>query len=394
MKFADRLKTFLIPMLLLIVWAMFTGWEPASIYSIPFFGIGMAALTKDRVTESKLVGFKSYPVGAVKIYAGSLVCLNTAGYAVPAADTVGFVIVGIADEQVDNSAGAAGDLWIKVKAPILARLDCTSITQAMLGRKVYVVDDHTVDEEFQNLTNSVLAGVLVEYISATEGWISIDPTVNMALNAPDEIVQSFSDAGAGAAGSREMLARNLTVAAAAGSATSTDPAMLGPGRFRVLGATLTKAANYIFGVIGRYGVTGAKTTTYPAGAVIGMIEDGVTEADGAIVAVLDGDTAATNAGAAFKVKSNNSIAASGFDFGVDLQDAAHDGFKAVDKDFYKKAVVRLVEDIVLHVMSGAPVDGASGTLAGIAGPGSIVLSTNGNIYSNTGTKASPTWTAR
>ena len=379
MTLAARLKTPLLAILALLVFAL-----PAY----------PAALTKDRITEQKLVNFKAYPIAAsTKIYAGSLACLNTSGYAGPCADTVGFIVVGIADAQADNSSGAAGDLWVKAVAPIVARLNATSITQAMLGRKVYVVDDNTIDEEFQNLTNSVLAGVLVEFISATEGWVLIDPAL-MALNAPDEIVQSFSGAGAGAAGSREMLARDLTVAAAAGSATSTDPAMLGSGRFKISGASLTKASNYIAGVMGRYGVTGTKTTTYPTGGVLGMIEDGVTAADGAVVAVLDGDTATTKAGAAFKVKNNNSIAASGFDFGVDLQDAAHDGFKAVDKDFYKKAVVRLVEDVVLHVMSGAPVDGASGTLAGTAGPGSIALSTNGNIYSNTGTKASPTWTTR
>ncbi len=31
------------------------------------------------------------------------------------------------------------------------------------------------------------------------------------------------------------------------------------------------------------------------------------------------------------------------------------------------------------------------TLAGVAGPGSIFMSTNGNVYINTGTKAVPTW---
>jgi hypothetical protein len=38
-----------------------------------------------------------------------------------------------------------------------------------------------------------------------------------------------------------------------------------------------------------------------------------------------------------------------------------------------------------------PVDGTSGTLAGVAGPGSILMRTNGAVYVNTNTKASPTW---
>ncbi len=41
--------------------------------------------------------------------------------------------------------------------------------------------------------------------------------------------------------------------------------------------------------------------------------------------------------------------------------------------------------------SSAPTDGTSGTLVGVAGPGSILMRTNGAVYVNTNTKASPTW---
>jgi hypothetical protein len=42
--------------------------------------------------------------------------------------------------------------------------------------------------------------------------------------------------------------------------------------------------------------------------------------------------------------------------------------------------------------SGAPTNGTSGTFNGQAGPGSILIDyTNGNIYVNAGTLASPTW---
>jgi len=45
------------------------------------------------------------------------------------------------------------------------------------------------------------------------------------------------------------------------------------------------------------------------------------------------------------------------------------------------------------VNAGAPVDGTSGTFAGIAQKGDLLLdSTNGNVYQNTNTQASPTWT--
>lgn len=43
--------------------------------------------------------------------------------------------------------------------------------------------------------------------------------------------------------------------------------------------------------------------------------------------------------------------------------------------------------------AGAPTDGTSGTYAGRAGPGSVLSDvTNTNLYINTGTLASPTWT--
>jgi len=62
---------------------------------------------------------------------------------------------------------------------------------------------------------------------------------------------------------------------------------------------------------------------------------------------------------------------------------AHDGGLYVGNDVWVRSGV------------GAPTDGASGTGAGKAGPGSLYMdatATTGKLYINTGTKASPTWT--
>jgi hypothetical protein len=96
----------------------------------------------------------------------------------------------------------------------------------------------------------------------------------------------------------------------------------------------------------------------------------------------------------FKVRCNNSTAASGPNFGLDLQDAAHDGYIPVDAAFYKSAPVRIVADVCLLVGSGDPVNGTTG--ANVCGPGSLyfdVAITTKAVYVNTNTKASPTWTA-
>ena len=164
----------------------------------------------------------------------------------------------------------------------------------------------------------------------------------------------------------------------------------------ISGAALSNAGIYLGAVIAQYALTGTISSTFPRGAVLASIEDGVTEADGAFVAYIDGDSSVTNANAAFKVMTNNSTAASGFAFGLDLQDAAHDGFNAVDDAFYTSAPLRLVRDVVWLAGDAVPTDGTSGTGAGVAGPGSIYSrtnDTNGEVYVNTNTQASPTWVA-
>lgn len=131
------------------------------------------------------------------------------------------------------------------------------------------------------------------------------------------------------AGSFQHLAPDLTLGAAVGSDLP-DTDFLAPVMGNVLdnGAPLTKTGNYLGGGIFHYTIAGAKGTDMPAGAVLAGIGDGVTEADGAVVAYIDGDSAQTKANAAFKIKHNNSTPGSGFDWVIDGYDAAHDGFSA------------------------------------------------------------------
>lgn len=134
----------------------------------------MPALTTDRITQKKQPGYKSYPLkAAAKIYAGSLVALDVNGFVVPAADTANLKVVGVAGVTVDNTAGADGAVTVTVEAPILARFAAASITQAMVGRVMYVVDDQTFDDAVG--TNAIKAGRLAEFLSTTEGWLEIRP---------------------------------------------------------------------------------------------------------------------------------------------------------------------------------------------------------------------------
>lgn len=133
----------------------------------------MSALTRDRATSYREGVEVEYPVAAnTKIYAGSLVCVNSAGYAAPAADTSGYRFVGAAMEQADNAAGGDGAVSVRVRRTGVFEFDAASITPAMVGDNMYAVDDHTFDDA-AGPTNDVKVGQLVKYVSATKGWIDI-----------------------------------------------------------------------------------------------------------------------------------------------------------------------------------------------------------------------------
>lgn len=131
------------------------------------------ALSADKVSEIQPGNLTEYRLaGAVRIFKGALVNLNTAGNAKPASDGSGEVCVGIADESVDNSTGGAGAKTIRVRSGIRVRMKAASIAQTMVGALMYVEDDETIDDA-AGPTNDVIVGVLTKYISATDGVVYI-----------------------------------------------------------------------------------------------------------------------------------------------------------------------------------------------------------------------------
>lgn len=58
---------------------------------------------------------------------------------------------------------------------------------------------------------------------------------------------------------------------------------------------------------------------------------------------------------------------------------------------YIKNGFRFGNNTGIFNIAGTPVNGTSGTLAGVAGPGSLLMSANKTLYQNSNTKASPTW---
>ncbi len=144
----------------------------------------MTALGASANRLSKDGSQKSYPVAAdAVIWKGALIVLDAGGDADPAADASGTShVVGVADEDVDNTGGADADLNVRVISGRAFRFAATAITIAMLGDRAYVVDDNTVDNG--SGTNDVIAGNIIQVDSTTQCWVYI-PTGGHAGAAND-----------------------------------------------------------------------------------------------------------------------------------------------------------------------------------------------------------------
>lgn len=98
---------------------------------------------------------------ATKIFAGTLVAVNSAGNALPAADTAGLRVMGRAEQTVDNTGGAAGDLSINVKRGVfrLPNSATAAVDADDKGKICFIETDEVVAE---TSTHKVKAGRVVD----------------------------------------------------------------------------------------------------------------------------------------------------------------------------------------------------------------------------------------
>lgn len=131
------------------------------------------ALSGDRNTPRKEGDIRQFGVAAAtKIYAGALVCLNAAGSAVPGATAAALTAVGRAEQNVDNSGGAAGDLKVDVRRGVFRfnnSAGADEIAAEDIGSTAYVVDDETVALTDGGATRSA-AGIIYD-VDAQGVWV-------------------------------------------------------------------------------------------------------------------------------------------------------------------------------------------------------------------------------
>ncbi len=108
----------------------------------------MAALTKGRDTQARSGDVSEWPVKAgTKIHAGALVAIDATAHAVPMSTSDALVGGGRAESAADNSAGADGDLSVRVGRGIYKFQNSAGadlITRSDIGADCYGVDDQTV----------------------------------------------------------------------------------------------------------------------------------------------------------------------------------------------------------------------------------------------------------
>lgn len=150
----------------------------------------MTALTKDRNTMRKEGGLAAYGVAeGVIIFAGAMVALNAAGYAVPAADTSGCKFVGVSRVYVDNSGGGNGDQTVTVLRRGIFNFAAAGMAQTDVGVPVFVSDDQTVAK---TTTNGIGCGIITEVDSDTKVWVDIGASNRRTGQAQDGIAAESS----------------------------------------------------------------------------------------------------------------------------------------------------------------------------------------------------------
>ena len=150
--------------------------------------------------------------------------------------------------------------------------------------------------------------------------------------------------------------------------------------------------NHMAGVVGNFAVIGNYANNGLMAGVMGIINTNTLSGDAAVMAFMAGDAGVTTCRSAFGVAMAQTTGGSGFEYGIDLkmQDPVLDGGGPSGVIPYTKANIRMEDDVVVMVATGAPVDGTTGD--NFAGPGSMYIdSTGANLYIQTGAITSPVW---
>lgn len=153
------------------------------------------ALTANRNTPAFLPSpLRSYPVAAsTKIYAGSLVALNSSGYLVPGSVATTLTAVGRANALVDNTTGGNGALYCEVEQGTFAWVNHSSLTLSAVGDLVYIYDDESVTS---SASGTSIAGTVAKVDSAGV-WVSMGIIGPLDASVTTDFITSLASTSTG-----------------------------------------------------------------------------------------------------------------------------------------------------------------------------------------------------
>lgn len=175
------------------------------------------AVTANQLMERQ-DGFKrSYPVEeSTRIYQGTLVYVNAAGYACDVTATGVNAFVGIAVAEADNTDGADGAIEVEVYTEGDFELTGTFNSITDVGMPAYGDDNYAVVVALGS--TSVRIGRVVRYVSATKAIIAIKPSGVGALEVAPLTTITIADA----AGTPDYALQALTTSSPYGLATAAE----------------------------------------------------------------------------------------------------------------------------------------------------------------------------
>lgn len=151
------------------------------------------AVTANQLIKKQDGKRRSYPVEeSTRIYQGTLVYVNAAGYACDVTATGVNAFVGIAVDEADNTSGTDGAINVEVYTEGDFELTLTGGAQTEVGMPIYGDDNYACVVALG--ATSVRIGTIVKHVSSTKAIVSIKPSGVGALEVAPLTTITIADA--------------------------------------------------------------------------------------------------------------------------------------------------------------------------------------------------------
>ena len=175
------------------------------------------AVTANQLVKRQDGCRRSYPVEeSTRIYQGTLVYINAAGYACDVTATGVNAFAGVAVAEADNTSGADGAINVEVYASGDFELTGTGFAQTDVGMPIYGDDNYATVVALG--ATSVRIGKVVKYVSSTKHIVAIQPSNVGALEVAPLTTITITDA----AGTPDYALSALTTSSPYGLATAAE----------------------------------------------------------------------------------------------------------------------------------------------------------------------------